>query len=830
MSKSRRECDIAVTAGSQYNGSQLFKMPEKLPAPCVLLDNHSKQLSMTAAVQSKIVHTTLEERSLVELEFDKVLELVTPFALTERAAALIRELRPMRDGERCNALHAAIAEILSLRQQGKDLPLDRTDDPTRLLHRATIAGAYLSASELLTIAELLGVSRRMLHFLRERSQDLPELAAIATSLVDLRVLERHIHDAIDPTASVRDDASQELRRIRTEIASVSYTLRNKLRRIVQRLGDEELLQDEFYTIRDGRMVVPLKVEYKRALPGIIHGISQSGATVFFEPSEVFELNNQLAELRSAEEREIIRILQALTAEVGAYASQIAAADQALTLLDSLRARALFAEQYQCMRPEIVSDGTIELYKVYHPLLVATKGHNKVVPLSVSFDREHRGYLISGPNAGGKSIAIKTIGVSVAMALAGIFPLGQMKVSPVTLLAAIGDHQSIESNLSTFSSQLVRLRDIIARCDETTLAIVDEICAGTDPSEGSALAAAIIDEVLDRGGYIVATTHQFTLKTYALTRPHLLNASMEFDTERLEPTYRFLPGVPGNSYAIELAHALALPEPVIERARQYLGSAHARIEESIQQLHELRKTMEERSAMAAQHELQAKQYKEQYEAKFQQFKSKYTALMNAARQEAADLIAQLKEELRQIRAQAQQGSLEAARVALQKLQEEVARTMPGTSESATTAEPVSVGDTAEIIGTRQQGTVVEVTPKKVVLEVGAVRISVSPDAVRRVHAPAALPKQSTATRPLKLDAPTQLDIRGLRVNEALPIIERALNDAVVGGVLRLAVVHGTGSGQLRNAVHEYLREHPLVASFQTGTPGQGDAGVTYITLR
>lgn len=773
-------------------------------------------------------YSSLYEQSLEELEFSKMLELIVPFAMTERAADFIRQLRPLSDAESVEAIHCAIEEIIVLRNRGEDLPIERTDNPERYLCRAEIVGAHLSANELLSILELLGASRRLAQFIRERDEFIPHVAAYAAHLVEHRLLERHIRDAIDPTGAVRDDATAELRSIRSSIEEISARLRSKLRRIVQRLGDEDLLQDEFYTQRDGRLVVPLKVEYKRALAGIIHGVSQTGATVFFEPSEVFELNNELAELRAAEEREVVRILRALTAEVGAHASSIRAANASLTLLDSLRARALFAENYRGKMPRIVKkEPVIELRNVFHPLLVASKGFDGVVPLSVTFDSECQGYLVSGPNAGGKSIAIKTIGISTAMALAGIFPLGEMTISPVTILAAIGDHQSIESNLSTFSSQLVRLREILEECGDTTLVIVDEICSGTDPTEGSALAAAIIDEILDRGGFIVATTHQFVLKTYALSRPHLLNASMEFDSERLEPTYRFLPGVPGNSYAFELARALDLPNEVLERARHYLGAEHSKIEESIHQLQQLHRVMEERATAAAREYQAAERLRNEYEMKFQQFKAKYTQLIEAAQHHADELVRTTKEQLRHIRAKAERGEHDAARADLRAIQEQLERQLPKDHPQQT--EQLSVGDYAELSATGQRGKVIEVTHHHIVLEIGAVRLNISPDKVRRVEG--APPNQRRRRyRPMKLDAPTELDVRGLRVQEALSRLEQALNNAVLGGVGQLKVLHGIGSGQLRQAIHAYLNAHPLVAAYRAGSAGQTDWGTTYVELR
>lgn len=768
----------------------------------------------------------LSQQSLEELEFGKILELLVPFALTDRAAENLRSLRPRTDSSTIVAELAAIEELRLLHQRGEDIPLLRTDDPRTLLHRSMIAGAMLTANELLTILEVLGVSRSVKLFLSQRAELLLRLAEYARTLIDGRVLKRHIRDAIDPTGFVRDDASPDLRRIRATIGELSARLRSKLRRIVQRLGDEDLLQDEFYTQRDGRLVVPLKVEYKRSLPGIIHGVSQSGATVFFEPSEVFELNNELAELHAAEEHEIRRVLQSLTAEVGASADEILVADQTLTELDSLRARALFADQYSCVQPRIVDDGTIELRNAYHPLLVVGKGRQNVVPLSVFFDREHRGYLISGPNAGGKSIAIKVIGVSIVMALAGIYPLGELTVTPVTILAAIGDHQSIESNLSTFSSQLVRLRDIVAHSREHTMVIVDEICSGTDPNEGSALAAAIIDAILDGGAYIVATTHQFTLKTYALARPHLLNASMEFDTSSMQPTYRFMPGVPGNSYALELARALQLPDTIIERAQQYLGDKHARIEESIAHLQQLHTEIQKRLASAAEHEQRAKHAREQYEAKFQQFKAKYNQLIDAAASEARELVRETREQLKQIQQRATTESINAVRNELHVL-EQALQSRLSEQHSYLAPTELSIGEWVEIVGTQQKGRVIEVTPKRVLVEVGAMRIHVAPENLRRTSPPQ---QQQMKRRPLKLDAAATVDVRGMRAQDALRTIETALNDAVLGGISQVTIIHGAGSGQLRHAVHEYLQGHPLVAGFHLGGATHSNWGETIVQLR
>ncbi len=504
------------------------------------------------AVSVEQAFRDLQLVSLEEIEFPKLLDIVASYALTSRGQEQILSLEPSLDVESLQSEHELIDEMLRVLFKNEDLPLEHIEDVSALLSKSQISGAALSAPQILEITDVLSAARRLRLFINQRSEELPHLSSLAQRLVENRMLEKHINEAIDRGGVVRDNASRELQTIRHEIQATAARLRSRLNKIASRLGEEDMLQDEYITQRDGRFVIPLKTNNKRILPGIIHGVSASGSTVFMEPAEVFEMNNELSLLHNDEQREVLRILTMLTAEIGSVASELMSSLETLTRFDSIHARARYALAVGGRKPRILEEGECELVKVYHPLLKHGADSRTIIPLSIRFDKEQRGHLISGPNAGGKSVALKSIGLNLAMALAGIFPLGDCVTSPRKILVAIGDHQSIESNLSTFSSLILRLKEILSFCAADSLVLVDEICSGTDPTEGSALAAGILDSLRERHAYFVVTTHQSSLKSYALSHPHITNDSLEFDAEKLAPTYNFLQGVPGNSYAFELA--------------------------------------------------------------------------------------------------------------------------------------------------------------------------------------------------------------------------------------------------------------------------------------
>ncbi|MFM8177668.1 MAG: endonuclease MutS2, partial [Candidatus Kapaibacterium sp.] len=601
------------------------------------VDSDTLQRGQVGAYPSAPGPDRLQQLSLQELEYPKVLSLVSTYAYSEKARASIVSVTPYTDAEPLRWELGAVRDMLGLIRSAETVPLEYTEDITPYVSKAQIPGAALSAPQIGDVLDVLQTTRRCRSYLVTRSETVPTLASMVDAITEHRILEKHIGDAIDETGLVRDTATRELRDIRQEIVRTSARLRQKLTKLLSKLGDEDVLQDEYVTQRDGRFVVPLKTSNKRALPGIIHGVSQSGSTVFLEPADVFELNNELSLLQNAEQREILRILTMLTAEIGSAAAEIRMNQEVLTHLDVVHAKARYADAYGGIEPVIVDDGECEVRNVVHPLLVTGMPRSRVVPLSVRFDDKTHGYLVSGPNAGGKSVALKSIGLNIAMAVSGIFPLGECTTRICSFLVSIGDHQSIESNLSTFSSQILRLKHILDAADRGSLILVDEICSGTDPAEGSALACGIIDEFLSKGAQFIVTTHQSSLKSYALQREGIANASMEFDSAKLVPTYRFLPGIPGNSYAFELARSVRLSPSVLDTAMEYLGDKHGNLEKSIAKLQDFVRETEERLAGAREAERRAETKNREYEERFTAFTKKYRELIRAAQEEAADVL-------------------------------------------------------------------------------------------------------------------------------------------------------------------------------------------------
>ncbi|MCX6140422.1 MAG: endonuclease MutS2 [Candidatus Kapabacteria bacterium] len=780
----------------------------------------------------------LLETALDELEFPRVLEAIARTCVSEAGAVRTLHLRPTMDAMALRADLDRVGECVDLIATGETIPFDRLSDVKGLVVRCRIEGNFISAPDLLKVLEALQTSRNLKSFFRERAPRCENLNAYCEPLVEDRVLEKHIHEAIDDNGTVRDNASRELQSIRREIHDLSAKLRNRLQRILKKYGDEELLQDEFITQRDGRFVLPLRVETKRSVEGIIHGVSQSGQTVFMEPAETYEMNNDLAILHGREQREIIRILSTLSAEVGAVAYGIDSAVDVLTELDTILARARFALDHGGIKPVIVDDEEIELTNVHHPILAinARRTRDAVIPLSVRFDVATRGILISGPNAGGKTVAMKAIGLTMSMAMSGIFPLGMCSMRPRRITTAIGDHQSIESNLSTFSSQIIRLRDVLSHCDGNAMVLIDEICAGTDPAEGGALAAGILDSLIERGACFVVTTHQSSLKQYALTRSSITNASLEFDDTKMQPTFRFLYGVPGNSYAFHLAKAVGLPEVVIDRATGYLGDRHGELEKSINAMQQFRREAESAHRLAAEEHAKAERLRKDYEERVAAVKQKRSSVVEDAREEAREILrkanALVENTIREVREQQKSTAeikrdFEKGRVADKPRSE----TPPSEAPQAGALTP---GAVATVRGTSSSGTIISIDEKgkNVMIDVNGIKFRVPLDQLDSgaTSAPKERKRQSSIVDHLKLDASTSLDLRGMRADEGLRALEDFINNGILGTLTHATIIHGKGTGAMRKVVHEYLHEHPQIQSWRIGTIHEGGDGITVIEFR
>lgn len=795
----------------------------------------------------------LLERAIEELDLPQVLDQVARYCMTSMAGDVVRALRPQTNPDILRDDIDRVQECVDILATGTEFPLDRVNDIRPLVSKAIIEGNFLSATELLYVQEAMAVSRTTRRFLAERPNAV-RLRTLTEPLIDNRVLEKHITDAIDDTGMVRDNASRELHAIRKEIHELSARLRTRLLRILKKFGEDEILQDEFITQRDGRFVLPLRVESKRSVAGIIHGVSQSGSTVFMEPAETYDMNNELSLLHNRENREIIKILTTLTAELGAIAPDVRAAFDVLLELDSILARARYAVDFGGIKPRIAYDEDVELTKVHHPVLKAQGRRDKtdVIPLSVSFRESTRGILISGPNAGGKTVAMKTIGLSMAMALSGVFPLGMCTTGIRRIFTAIGDHQSIESNLSTFSSQIIRIRDILSHCGRDAMVLIDEICAGTDPAEGGALAAGILDSLLERGACFVVTTHQSSLKQYALTRPAIENASLAFDEAQMQPTFLFLPGVPGNSYAFVLAQNVGLPAVVVQRARGYLGERHDELEQSISAMQRFRAEAEDLRMKTAEEHAKAERTRKDYEERLAQVKAKRSTVVEDAREEAREVLrkaqALVENTIREVREQqksaaeikkefssessALTNALSASEEAsAQASQQRADGRNINVNEARETIAELKQGDTVVVEGTNAVGTILSVDAKAAtaMVEVNGIKFKFQLSKIRSTTSkPKPMPDRDMGVI-LKMDSHTNLDLRGMRADEGLRAIEMFINDAVLGNLDHVSIIHGKGTGAMRKVVQEYLKEHPQIKTSRLGTLQEGGDGVTIIEL-
>lgn len=775
--------------------------------------------------------------SLTELEFYKVLECVAALAISPLGEEHVLACFPTEDTTWLREEHRRLDEIVKLLQASEDIPLEGLTDVRPFLQKALVQYAYLLPGDLLAVRDVMRSSRLVRSYFTDKPDDCPAMAALSQPLHHNRLLEKHISDAIDDTGAVRDTASRELARIRREIFDTSNRLRQRLEKILRKMKEDEVVSDEFITQRDGRFVLPMKTEFKRHVPGIIHGASGSGSTVFLEPAETFDMNNELSLLYNEEQREIVRILTTLTGELSTDARDFLRSVEILGHLDALMAKARYANRYNGQRPDIVDENEIALHGIRHPLLVQAHGRKTVIPLNIEFSDSVCGHLISGPNAGGKTVALKSVGLNIAMALSGIFPLGYCRTNYRTIFSAIGDKQSIENDVSTFSSQLIRLNNILLSSSPVSLILVDEITAGTDPQEGAALAVGIIEGFIDRQTFFIVTTHQSSLKSYALAKEGISNGSMEFDPDKLEPTYKFLAGVPGNSYAFVLARKIGLPPRVMQRAQDYLGDKHSALEESIEVIQRYRRDAETLRGEAAKAKHDAEDMKKKYEVKFEEFRQKYAQLTRAAKEEAAGIVSSanklVENTIREIREQQKpvaevRKEFEEAQKAVQKAIDKVRESKPAAPATGELTE----GDSVIMDDSTTPGTVVAIDREgnTAVVEFGSMKFRTTLDKLTRTAQQPSTPiVRRTGTTP-RMDVKTSLDLRGKYADEAVNEVENAVADALMTNLTALTIIHGKGTGALRQAVHRFLDLHPAVVGYRLGNLNEGGAGVTIVELK
>lgn len=784
----------------------------------------------------KLTEIELSNLSLNELEFPRLLEKISKFTFSSQGKEMILALSPSEDKDYVRQELDYIEEMITLQVSDDTIPFESISDIRDLLQKSLIENAVLSSTEVLNVFDIIRSSRLVKSYFDYRQDKYKHLYALSEELFADKLLEKHITDCIEDSGEIKDNATRELAHIRKSINEKSNRLRSRLQKILRKVSEDDMVQEDFVTMREGRYVLPIKAAVKRQLPGIIHGVSQTGSTVFLEPSEIIEMNNELNLLINEEQREIYKILQNLTKEISTDAHTIMRTSEIISHYDSIMARAKFALEYGGIKPVISDERYIRLHKVRHPLLVVSKGTKSVVPLSIEFTDEKRGFLISYPNAGGKTVALKSIGLNISMALAGIFPLGMCTTDFRRIYTSIGDHQSIENDLSTFSSQMYQMREILNNSDSTALALVDEIGSGTDPQEGGALASGILDTFIELQMFFIATTHQSSLKTYALNKDVIENASLEFNEEKLQPTYKFLSGIPGNSYAFFLAKNIGLSDLVVKRAKKYLGTKQKELEESISVLSKFRTEAIKAKAEAEKIKIQAKEKKEKFSTKMDDINAKRDEIIKKAKQEALDIvknansliektIKDIKEEKKEIREI--KSGFENKK---QKLEQQVDRLK--TSEDTTETTIVTLKE-GEFVQTESgnEGVVLEADNKSktALVEINGLKFRLPYKQLSKIAKLKPEKKSSDFTNNFRFDAPTSIDVRGMRAEMAVRKVDEAISDALMSNVQQLTIVHGKGTGALRLQIHEMLNYHHSIRAFRSGDLVEGGDGVTIIEL-
>lgn len=803
----------------------------------------------------------MDERALRTLEFFKIRSMLVDRAQTHMGKELAEALLPAAEFLEVRHRQAETSEARMLMRAGASLPLGGIRDVRAPLRRAAL-GAALEPIDLLELAGTIAAGRRLRKFLFEVRDQALILGAHAGQIGAFPALERAIGDAITDEATVADHASPELARIRKDIKVLQNRVRERMDAMVRNPNMRTYLQDSVITIRDDRFVLPVKVEHRHQVPGIVHDQSASGSTLFVEPMAVVEINNDIKRLAAAEREEVARILQQLSGLVAAEAGPLAEMLEALAHIDFVAAKGRLSQDLDCIAPDITEQPQLHIRKGRHPLLTGT-----VVPVDVHLGKTFDVLVITGPNTGGKTVSLKLVGLFSLMSQAGLHVPAtygtELCVFP-QIFADIGDEQSIEQSLSTFSGHMTQIVRILDQLEPGSLVLLDELGAGTDPSEGATLGMAILEHLQNRGARVIATTHYPELKAFAFTRPRIENASVEFDLDTLRPTYKLLIGVPGASQAYEISIRLGLSPVLVERARAFLSRDEERVETLLRRIQETRIVLEqEREAAtvaradAVRQQAEAAQRLRRTRLREQEVlekaRAEAAAMLAAVRREADAVMRDLKEVQRQQRATEQTQALEAARQRLRALDQQARDLEPEAEPGGPPPTDLRPGETVRIRTVGALGHVLTAPDAggKLEVQAGILKMTVHVSDLERAEEPARAATAAgageaafraagrgssgsaaagSAMRGRAEAFAPEVDLRGLTVEEALEKVDKYLDDAVLAGAGQVRIIHGKGTGALRKAIQDHLRSHRAVTSHRLGGLGEGGDGVTVARLQ
>lgn len=789
--------------------------------------------------------SVIAERALKTLEYDKVRQQVASYCTSSIGKSAIEELVPQTDFDKVVQLLEEMDEGLSILRVKGNVPMGGIFDVRPSARRAQIGG-MLAAVELMEISSTIRASRILRNFIEDLEADevidIPHFISKKEAMPVLTGLQHEINNCIDDNGAVLDSASQTLRSIRQSLRAEEGKVRSKLESLIRGSNAAKMLSDTLVTIRNDRFVIPVKQEYRHHYGGIVHDQSSSGQTLFIEPDSVVQANNEIHRLKMKEQAEIERILLALSAMVQEVASDLFNLVKVLGDIDVILAKGKYGQANKCTMPKMNQDGYIRLIRARHPLLPI----ESAIPNDIEFGKDITAIVITGPNTGGKTVTLKTVGLCTLMAQAGL-PVPALDGSELAvfeqLFADIGDEQSIEQSLSTFSSHMVNIVDILQKFDHESLVLFDELGAGTDPQEGAALAISILDEVHGRGARVMATTHYPELKAYGYNRPGVANASVEFDIETLSPTYRLLIGVPGRSNAFEISSRLGLPESIIDRAKGFTGTDRHEVESMIASLEETRRQSEddaERShALLLESETLRKElkdklqaYEERKEALDKKAKEKARKIVDEAKREAEAIIA----ELREMRKNADQVVKEHELIEARKRLEEATplednKVLKKAAQVKARAQNLVVGDEVKVLSYGQRGTLLEkVSNTEWVVQMGILKMKISDSDLEYIKPEKEPVLRTAGVKNRNSHVKLELDLRGERYEDAIVRTEKYIDDALLSNYGRVSIIHGVGTGALRQGIQSYLKKHKRVKSFRFGEAGEGGLGVTVVELK
>lgn len=789
----------------------------------------------------------MNDKTYRVLEYNKIKDLLKDKASSFMTKQIIEEMVPSFDLYKIKEMQGETTEAVSVIMKKGALPLGNFYDIAGWVNLAQ-KGGVLTMKQLLEILYNLQVARNAANFLKYDLPPLRRIQGLAQVISIHKNLEEEIDRSIVSEDEMSDNASPELKRIRRSINLQNEGIRNKMNSIIASSGNKTMLQDAIVTIRQGRYVIPVKQEYKQKFPGIVHDQSATGATLFIEPQTIVNMNNELRELELSEKKEIHRILTELSAMISEVAEEIKNNQNILVLMDYIFAKGKLSVTMKGVEPKINTGKYLMLREARHPLI----DERKVVPITVSLGKNYNTLVITGPNTGGKTVTLKTAGLMVLMAQSGLhLPVLSGTEVPVfrRVFADIGDEQSIEQSLSTFSSHMSNIVELVKEADETTLVLLDELGAGTDPTEGAALAISILNDLYEKGAMTLATTHYTELKKYAIATDGIQNGSMEFDVETLSPTYRLTIGTPGKSNAFEISSKLGLPDSIIDYARGLLERKDIAFEDVIASIEKDRKAAEEERDEAIFLNLEIKRQKEELDLEKQRFAEKKDKILARAKEEAREMIGEAKEFADQIKKDLQELETVYDSSQRNRMQESLRKKIKERQEKyrdrisvpknfdPVCASELELGDRVKVVTLDQKGEVISLPDEKneIQVQVGLMKINVNLRDVSKIQG--SKPRNNKGKSKfgnlyqskVKAIVPT-INVVGKLLDDALIDVDKYLDDAYIAGLKEVTVIHGRGAGILREGLTQMFRTHKHVEKFRKGSYNEGGDGVTIVSLK